>query len=145
MLFVTVYSTQGIKTWSFRLKAQLTSITDTKTIFFRSNPTLFFPYTHTLLWEEDGNIESQRVYIKGLQEMIGCDAVFQACRNPFRKILSDWNELFSWIFWYTEGILLTKRLWLIFLMVKKKMQAFYFFKLECMNHLVDVLLVGYAA
>lgn len=42
MLFLTAYSSQGIKARSFRLKAQLTSITDTETIFFRSNPTLFF-------------------------------------------------------------------------------------------------------
>lgn len=86
MLFVTA---QGIKAWSFRLKAQLTSITDTETIFFTSNPTIFFPYTNTLLREEDGKIESQRAYIKGLQKTIGYNAVSQACRNPFRKILFD--------------------------------------------------------
>lgn len=67
MLFLTAYSSQGIKARSFRLKAQLTSITDTETIFFRSNPTLFcFFCPYTLLREEDGKIESQRVYIKGL-------------------------------------------------------------------------------
>lgn len=66
MLFLTAYSSQGIKARSFRLKAQLTSITDTETIFFRSNPTLFFFSPYTLLREEEGKIESQRVYIKGL-------------------------------------------------------------------------------
>jgi len=65
MLFLIAHSSQGIKARSFRLRAQLTFITDTETIFCRSNPTLFF-FPYTLLREEDGKIESQSVYIKGL-------------------------------------------------------------------------------